>query len=90
MNSSVNTPSEDEALYLNAKEAAAELGVSLPTLYAYVSRDLIRSEPVPNSRARRYRAEDVRGLKDRRTSKLDEARVPPGDAGYTLISGQPL
>lgn len=90
MNKVVNTSSDDEALYLNAKEAAAELGVSLPTLYAYVSRDLIRSEPVPNSRARRYRAEDVRGLKDRRTSKLDEARVPPGDAGYTLTSGQPL
>ncbi len=90
MNNLVNRSPEDEALYLNAKEAAAELGVSLPTLYAYVSRDLIRSEPVPNSRARRYRAEDVRGLKDRRTSKLDEARVPPGDAGYTLSSGQPL
>ena len=49
-----------ENLYLSAREAAAELGISLPTLYAYVSRDLIRSEPVPDSRAKRYRAEDVR------------------------------
>jgi citrate synthase len=90
MNNIPDIAPEEGALYLNAKEAAAELGVSLPTLYAYVSRDLIRSEPVPNSRARRYRAEDVRGLKDRRTSKLDEARVPPGDTGYSFSSGQPL
>ena len=55
-----------ESLYLSAREAAAELGISLPTLYAYVSRDLIRSEPVPDSRAKRYRAEDVRALKRRR------------------------
>lgn len=90
MNKLVHTPSEDEALYLNAKEAAAELGVSLPTLYAYVSRDLIRSEPVPNSRARRYRAEDVRGLKDRRTSRLGETKESPDAAGYTLNFGPPL
>ncbi len=59
------------SLYLSAREAAAELGVSPATLYAYVSRGLIRSEPVGSSRARRYRAEDVRGLKNR--------RVPPGE-----------
>ncbi|MEN6543944.1 citrate synthase family protein [Parvibaculum sp.] len=57
-----------ESLYLTAKEAAAELGISLATLYAYVSRDLIRSEPVPDSRAKRYRAEDVRALKQRRAA----------------------
>lgn len=62
----VKTPLPPEKLYLTAKEAAAELGVSLATLYAYVSRDMIRSEPVADSRARRYRAEDVRGLKERR------------------------
>lgn len=84
-------PSESEdALYLSAKEAAAELSVSLPTLYAYVSRDLIRSEPVPRSRARRYRAEDVRGLKDRRAAKLGETKVSPDDAGYSLNFGPPL
>src|SRR5690606_9157742 len=43
----------------------------LPTLYAYVSRGLIRSEPVPGERARRYRADDVRALRER--------RAPPGD-----------
>src|ERR1043166_1359229 len=57
---------KSEALYLSAREAAAELAVSPATLYAYVSRGLIRSEPSTDSRAHRYRAEDVRALKDRR------------------------
>ena len=36
--------------HLTAPQAARELGVSLPTLYAYVSRGLIRSEAVAGSR----------------------------------------
>ena len=55
------------ALYLSAREASAELAISPATLYAYVSRGLIRSEPSSDSRSHRYRAEDVRGLKERRT-----------------------
>jgi citrate synthase len=55
-----------EPLYLTAREAARELSVTPATLYAYVSRGLVRSEPLPDSRARRYRAEDVRALKNRR------------------------
>ena len=54
------------ALYLSAREASAELAISPATLYAYVSRGLIRSEPSSDSRSHRYRAEDVRGLKERR------------------------
>lgn len=75
-----------ESLYLSAREAAAELGISLATLYAYVSRDLIRSEPVPDSRAKRYRAEDVRALKRRRSAEAQEAGAAPG----TLSFGQPV
>ena len=56
----------DEPLYLSARQAAGELGVSPATLYAYVSRGLVRSEPVADTRARRYRADDVRALKRRR------------------------
>lgn len=56
--------------YLTAKEAAAELGISLPTLYAYVSRGLVRSEAqVDDPRARRYSAEDVDKLKARKESR---------------------
>jgi len=87
-----------ENLYLSAKEAAAELGVSLATLYAYVSRDMIRSEPVPDSRAKRYRAEDVRGLKDRRAAQtatpasmdawgaMNFGGAPALDSSITLIA----
>lgn len=57
---------------MSAREAAAELGVSVATLYAYVSRGLVRSEPVRGERAKRYRAEDVRALRERRAP-------PPGD-----------
>jgi citrate synthase len=59
-------------LYLSAREAAAELAISPATLYAYVSRGLIRSEPSPDSRSHRYRAEDVRGLKERRAPSAAE------------------
>src|ERR1700751_2413721 len=55
-----------DARYLSAREASAELAISPATLYAYVSRGLIRSEPSVDSRSHRYRAEDVRGLKERR------------------------
>jgi len=51
-------------LYLSAREASAELAISQATLYAYVSRGLIRSEPSPDSRSHRYRAEDVRTLRN--------------------------
>jgi citrate synthase len=56
----------DAPPYLSANEAAAELGVSLATLYAYVSRGLVRSETVHGQRAKRYRAEDVHALRRRR------------------------
>lgn len=67
-----------DSLYLTAGEAAAELSVSPATLYAYVSRGLIRSEAVPASRAKRYSADDVRALKNRRAPYL-AARGAPGD-----------
>jgi citrate synthase len=62
---------KSEALYLSAREAAAELAISPATLYAYVSRGLIRSEPSPDSRSHRYRAEDIRDLKERRTPSVE-------------------
>src|SRR3979411_2292892 len=65
---------KSSGLYLSAREASAELAISPATLYAYVSRGLIRSEPSSDSRSHRYRAEDVRGLKERRAP----AREPRG------------
>src|SRR5215204_4680292 len=54
-----------EDRYLTAREAAGELDISTATLYAYVSRGLIRSEATGGKRRdRRYRAEDVSRLRE--------------------------
>ncbi|MEO6572994.1 MAG: helix-turn-helix domain-containing protein, partial [Polyangiaceae bacterium] len=52
--------------FLTAGEAAARLGVKAATLYAYVSRGLLRSEATDGARARRYLARDVERLLERR------------------------
>lgn len=52
--------------FYSAQEASKKLGVSKNTLYAYVSRGLIRSEPVsPGHRSSRYHALDVDRLATR-------------------------
>lgn len=62
--------------YFTAQQAARELGITLPTLYAYVSRGLIRSEVADSSkRTRRYRAEDVQKLKERQEQRRDPTKV---------------
>jgi citrate synthase len=66
-----------EARYLTAREAAEELGVSLATLYAYVSRGRIRSEAA-GGRGRRYRAEDVWRLRERKQRRRDPDAVVEG------------
>ena len=67
-----------EVRYLTAGQAAEELGVSLATLYAYVSRGMIRSEAAGRSRSRRYRAEDVWRLKERKERRRDPDGVVEG------------
>ena len=42
-----------KAAYLTAEDAAQELGISVATLYAYVSRGLIRSEAAGGSKRSR-------------------------------------
>jgi len=81
--------------YLSAGRAAEELGVSLATLYAYVSRGMVRSEAAEGKRRnRRYRAEDVRRLKERKERRRDPDGVVEGalhwgtpimESGITLI-----
>jgi len=52
--------------WISSAEAARRLSVSAATLYAYVSRGLLRSEGTTGRRERRYRADDVSRLKRRR------------------------
>lgn len=51
--------------FLTAAEAASRLGIKPASLYVYVSRGLLKSEP-GEGRARRYRAEDLDRLMARR------------------------
>ena len=62
--------------YMTAKEAAALLGVKEATLYAYVSRGLIRSEAISDApRQRLYLAEDVQKLAERKVQRRDPAKA---------------
>jgi citrate synthase len=73
------------ALYLSAREASAELAISPATLYAYVSRGLIRSEPSSDSRSHRYRAEDIRSLKERRAPSPEPRGLRNFDADLPVM-----
>ncbi len=53
---------------LGAREAAAVLGVKLPTLYAYVSRGLLRSRAGKGGRARVYARSEVEALREKARS----------------------
>jgi citrate synthase len=50
-------------LYLDAEQAAAELGVSIATLYTYISRRGIRSQQVPGTKKRQYWKADIERMK---------------------------
>src|SRR5438067_4768165 len=88
-----NLDSVNQSIFLNAREAAAQLGVKLDTLYAYVSRGLLRSIAVPGSRERRYRREDVDAFRGARGggSAVQEstagAAMPVIDSAICLIEG---
>ncbi|HEX7083524.1 MAG TPA: citrate synthase family protein [Gaiellaceae bacterium] len=78
---------------LTADEAAAYLGVSRATLYAYVSRGLVASEPGddPARRARRYPRASLDRLKAQRAERRDPASgalrwgAPVLESALTLI-----
>jgi citrate synthase len=71
---------------LTAAAAAERLGVRRDTLYAYVSRGLIRSEEQQGTRERLYHAEDVEALLTRKQARRDPGRV----AAEALHWGAPL
>ena len=72
--------------WLSSAEAARRLGVSAATLYAYVSRGLLRSEGTMGHRERRYSADDVSSLKRRR----DVGRKAESIAANALDFGTPV
>lgn len=72
----------NQTLYLSAREAVAELGIQPATLYAYVSRGLIRSVPGPGKQ-KRYDASDIRKL-------LVQRDRPEPQGGARPLSGDPV
>ena len=72
--------------YLSAQEAASRLGISLATLYAYVSRGRIDSRPGADGRSREYRTEDVEQLIERRQAGRGAAQ----GAAHSLAWGLPV
>jgi citrate synthase len=72
--------------FLEAEEAAAALGISRATLYAYVSRGLIRAtQSAGDPRRRLYSVHDIAQLKKRK-SLLSRARC--GEMGRKRITGR--
>ena len=71
-------------VHLSAADAAAALGISVDSLYAYVSRGLLRSEAVPGSRQRRYLAEDVWLLRERKAHRRDPVQAAAGALHWGL------
>lgn len=69
-----------EPTYLSASDAANALDVTKNTLYAYVSRGLIRSEPVGDGRrAHRYPLEDIQRLRKRRAQRASSPAPATGE-----------
>src|SRR2546423_1257665 len=79
-----------ESTYLTARETAERLGIKRDTLYAYVSRGLLRSQPIPGSRERGYRTEEVEPLRAGRglsRATRSEPFVPVIDSAICPIQG---
>ncbi|TGL76298.1 citrate synthase family protein [Leptospira yasudae] len=73
--------------FLSALEAAQELGVEVETIYAYVSRGILHSEPGGSrDRSKRYRREEVERLLLQREEKLHPGKT----ARAALTFGQPV
>ena len=86
--------------WVSAGEAAALLGVTRATLYAYVSRGYVRSQATAGpSRARGYARDDLDRLRRRTQGRRDPDAVAAGalqwgvpvlESAITLIDGQRL
>lgn len=84
-------------LYLTSAEAASQLGISLATLYAYVSRGFIRSIRIDGNphRTRAYMAEDIYRLLSsremrRKQGPSDEPQADALESRITLIENERL
>lgn len=74
-------------LYINAEEAAAELGVSITTLYTYISRRGIRSQQVPGTKKRLYWRSDIERIRaGKGHASISPAVIGQQDSELTLLT----
>src|ERR1700721_1961758 len=73
-------------VYLSATEAAEFLGIAKPSLYAYVSRGRVRSQPGADSRSRTYNRLDLEQLRARKRIR----NRPQAEIAAALHWGAPL
>jgi excisionase family DNA binding protein len=66
-------PSGDD--FVTAEEACVLLGIKTATLYAYVSRGLVRSYQQGSRRQRRYRRSELNALRQNPTGTNDSGRL---------------
>src|ERR1700730_19196139 len=73
-------------VYLSATEAAEFLGIAKPSLYSYVSRGRVRSQPGTDSRSRTYNRLDLEQLRARKRIR----NRPQAEVAAALQWGAPL
>ncbi len=76
----------DQLNLISSREACELLSIKRETLYAYVSRGLIRCVHVPGTRSRKYYASDVRRLAARSAARKGHGAV----ASAALRWGEPV
>ena len=75
------------SVWLTAADATRQLGIKRETLYAYVSRGLIRSAPQRgNTRERLYARDDI----ERARRRAEDRRDPASSAAHALSHGSPV
>lgn len=77
-----------DGLYMSAAEAARALGVSVTTLYTYVSRKNIRASKTRGSRSSRYLRADIEQIRAGGTPATVRAAAPglTGTSAITLMT----
>jgi citrate synthase len=84
------TREADRPRMLTAEEAAAQLGVKLGTLYAYVSRGWLRSYRRKIGRQALYRRDDIVALRDLATAEGGRrARSLPDASSWVTVAQPP-
>ncbi|HEY0477186.1 MAG TPA: citrate synthase family protein [Kofleriaceae bacterium] len=76
----------DDQRWVDAATAARHLGISVRSLYAYVSRGRVRSMPGEHGRPRRYALADLERLRVRRDARAGHGAVAAG----ALRWGEPV